>query len=121
MNQFEKSLLKTPPIKSSSIDGREVLYQSPKTLDGFFGYALDGRVFIRSNPPRRVEKFVINHEIYHLNDRSKYLGWFGAELRANLYCGLRDPIGLILTSKESMNRDRLTKYWNLARKRGRVS
>ncbi len=41
-----------------------------------------------------VQRFVIQHELYHLQDERRG-GVFLRELRANLIPGMRDPIGLI--------------------------
>lgn len=44
-----------------------------------------------------IKKFVIKHELYHLTDKSRWMGTFGMELRANIIPGIRNPMGLFLT------------------------
>ncbi|MFA6392500.1 MAG: hypothetical protein WCW54_00220 [Candidatus Paceibacterota bacterium] len=44
-----------------------------------------------------IKKFVIEHELYHLTDKSRCMGIFGMELRANIIPGLKNPIGLFMT------------------------
>lgn len=44
-----------------------------------------------------IKKFVIEHELYHLTDKSRWMGILGMELRANIIPGIRNPIGLFVT------------------------
>ena len=46
---------------------------------------------IRDDLPPRVKSFVIEHELYHLRDKWKWWGSFGAELRSNLRPALSHP------------------------------
>lgn len=47
---------------------------------------------VRDDLPPRVQRFVIEHELYHLRDKWKWWGSFGAELRANLRPALNYPL-----------------------------
>ena len=86
----------------------------------YFGYALNDKIFVRYMLSERVQAFVISHERHHLLDRHKWWGWFGAELRANTICGLRNPIGFLATVKASITRSRIETYLKLMKVRGRV-
>lgn len=44
-----------------------------------------------------IKKFVIEHELYHLTDKSRWMGILGMELRANIISGIRNPMGLFVT------------------------
>ena len=92
----------------------------PKVMKGFFGYAFHDTIFIRADLPQRVRSFVLSHEKYHLMDKRKWWGWVGAELRANLSCGFRDPIGLLATVSASITRSRLKTYLRLLKTSGRT-
>ncbi len=117
MNWFEKALLEAKPLRQESviIKGRSypVRYIESTIMEraSSFGCAYRSIIFIRSDLPDRVRSFVISHEAYHIRDEAHWLGWLGGELRANMACGLRDPIGLLLTIKASLNRTRLKAYW----------
>lgn len=82
-------------------------------MGNFFGYSLQNTAFIRADLPMRVRKFVIKHEFHHLQDKRSWLGWIGSEVRANVVCGVRDPIGLLLTITASLRPYRLRTYWKL--------
>jgi hypothetical protein len=120
MNNFELGLCAAQPIKITFDSGFEINYMDTATMDGFFGYAVSGKVFVRSNLPDPIQQFVIEHEKYHLRDRRSWLGWLGAELRANTYCGLRDPIGLIKTLLASLSKLRLKTYVVLVMTNGKT-
>lgn len=113
MNQFEQQLLSIKPLKVSSSEGYEVRHIEKSSMNGFFGYALQNKVFIANNLSKRVSIFVIKHEIYHLKDRRSDSDWVGSETRANLNTGLHDPLGLLATVKASLTRQRVGKYLRL--------
>lgn len=119
MNTFERKLLKTRPVKTGQFHGSEVRYMSSSVMNEFFGYAFQDKIFVRNELSKRVQAFVISHEGYHLADSHEWLGWFGAEIRANIYCGLRDPIGLIATATAKPRIRRLGLYAQLIRRLGR--
>jgi len=75
-----------------------------------FGFAKRDEVYISETLKGRVRAFVIKHEVYHLNDKSTWLGYFGLELRSNLSCGLRDPIGLLATITAGLRHLKLKAY-----------
>lgn len=77
---------------------------------GSFDRIVSSIIYIREGLPGRVERFVVNHEIYHLKDRYRRWGWFGREIRANIFCSLKDPVGLIATVWNSLNFERLGAY-----------
>jgi hypothetical protein len=119
MIEFEQRLLEARPRKLLTADGYEIKYMQLDVMGEFFGYALQNKVYVREGLSDRVEQFVVAHEMYHLKDTSKWLGWFGAETRANIACGLHDPRGLIATIRASLNKRRLTTYLRLFFTRGR--
>ena len=75
------------------------------------GFAKNGEAYISEELTRNVRRFVINHEIYHLNDKHRWLGYFGKELRANIICGLKDPSGLLATTISVMKSGGLLRYF----------
>lgn len=113
MNRFEKNLLHTDPEEVKTYNGFEVRYMDPNAMGSFFGYALKDTIFVSKVLSKRVEAFVVCHEKYHLTDKSKWLGWFGAELRANVCCGVKDPLGLTATVLASLSIKRLKLYLKL--------
>lgn len=119
MGHFEQNLLKSKPLMQKVEGGYAIRYITEDIINPFFGYALEGKVFIRKGLPKRVEQFVIAHEKYHLNDTHDWLGWIGAESRANVHCGLRDPVGLISTIFISIKSGRLSTYWHMLRTAGK--
>lgn len=60
----------------------------------FSGFVYEGQVYISEDLGKRNKRFTIQHELYHLRDRQRWLGYFGMELRANVVCGIKDPLGL---------------------------
>lgn len=57
-------------------------------------------------------KFLLCHEKYHLKDMPKNRLW--GEVKANIYAGIRHPIGfLIILFKSIFNLDRLKLYLKL--------
>lgn len=116
MNWFEREIrqvVETEPVQVVTVGGFTVNYIKPEVMkrNGSFGYLYKGDIYIRAGLPKRVEKFVINHEIYHIVDRWQWWGWVGRELRANFICGIKDPLGLTLTIIYSINKERLKAYW----------
>lgn len=120
MNLFERKLLQSTPVKLGEYKGFEIRYMNSDVMGEYFGYALNDKIFVRYMLSERVQAFVISHEKHHLVDRYKWLGWFGAELRANTICGLKNPVGFLATVKASMTRSRIETYLKLMKVRGRV-
>jgi hypothetical protein len=119
MNVFEQNLLDAEPIKVSHHDQFEIRYIHPNIMENFFGYTFNGKVFVRYGLTMRVQSFVIEHEKYHIHDNKHWLGWLGQELRANLACGVRDPLGLLLTIFASISVPRLKTYVALLKSGGK--
>jgi hypothetical protein len=124
MNWFQKRLTEATPLKSVTLTSRgrqyKIYFINPAVmeLNQSFGHIVGRDIYIRSDLPKSVERFVIHHEVYHLNDTHTWLGWIGKETRANLVCGINDPIGLIATIKASLTKLRLKAYWNVLIHRG---
>lgn len=118
MNWFQKKLTEATPLKNVTLTSRggryKIYFIDPAVmeLNQSFGHIVGKDIYIRSDLPKCVERFVIHHEVYHLNDTHTWLGWMGKETRANLVCGINDPIGLIATIKASLTKSRLKAYWN---------
>lgn len=113
MNRFEEALLKETPKKSFQISGHPVRIISVDLMRqaGSFGHHVDGVIFVRENLPKAVERFVIEHEIYHLKDARRWWGWIGRELRVNFVCASKNPVGFIAAVCQSLKRDRIGAYW----------
>jgi len=91
-----------------------VHFVSKEELAPLFGKAI-GNIksegcfaLVREDLHPLIQKFVVQHELYHLRDDKKWLGVLGRELRANVVPALRNPIGFFATvfatlmSKERM-------------------
>jgi hypothetical protein len=78
-----------------------------------FGYVYEGKIYVRTQLPRKVERYILIHEAYHVRDAKTWLGKVGKEIRANAYAGWRDPIGFLATLLHSLNRHRTRTYWRL--------
>jgi hypothetical protein len=82
-----------------------------------FGHASKNEVIVRQDLRPRVKKFVTAHELHHLNDKANWGSWVGKEIRTNLVCGIKDPVGTIATIAASLNRERLNFYINRFRQK----
>ena len=93
-------LLKTKPLRREqiSIDGKSywINYMPEKLMREarFSGFAYNGQAYISNELSERDKRFTIQHELYHLRDKRRWLGYCGMELRANVVCGLKDPTGI---------------------------
>jgi len=89
----------------------EIIYQTKKELYPRFGYALPSEqiVYVRGDLPNCVRRFVTEHELYHLRDKSKW--WVWREIRANIAGALRHPFGFIVCAMISLAPYRLKYYW----------
>jgi len=68
-----------------------------------------GDIKVREDLPQNVKWFVLEHEIYHSTDTSKF--WLWREIKAN-WCGFKQhPIGFIVTVFMSLSPYRLKLYW----------
>ena len=99
MNRSAK-LRKTRPLRRERANYRGKTYwinYMPADLmheAHFSGFAYEGQVYISEDLGKRNKRFTVQHELYHLGDARRWLGYFGMELRANVVCGLKDPVGL---------------------------
>jgi hypothetical protein len=124
MSWFSELLDNATPVKREKIVAGSrtywVNYMSAEVMERAhsFGCAHKGEVYVRSDLLPKVKRFVISHEMYHLQDRRVWLGWLGGELRANFVPGMKDPVGLLLTIKASLTRERLGAYWRALTKVG---
>ena len=50
--------------------------------------------YVRNDLPRIVKKFVKEHELYHLKDKSK--NWIWREIKANVYGLFKHPIWIFI-------------------------
>ena len=118
MNWFQKKLTEATPLKKVTVNSRGfkyiVYFIEPSIMEQArsFGHIVGKDIYIRADLSKRVERFVIQHEVYHLKDTRTWLGWVGKETRANVVCGMRDPVGFIATAKASLSKPRLSAYWN---------
>ena len=90
----------------------KIKYVSKKKLYPAFG-AVDVKkniAYIRKDLPRVVKKFVKEHELYHLRDKSKVVFW--REIKANIYGLFKHPLGFLLCLIMSLAPYRLKLYFN---------
>lgn len=78
-----------------------------------FGYVHKHNIYIRIGLPKLVEHGVLTHEAYHYNDRKKWLGVYGMEIRANVFTLFHDPFGFLATLVYSLKLARIKTYWKL--------
>ena len=118
MNWFQQKLVAATPLRRKIVVVKmkqyKVYFIEPALMEEAqsFGHVVGEDIYLRADLPKRVERFVIQHEIYHLNDRRTWLGWIGRETRANIMCGAKNPFGLIATIRASLTKPRLNTYWN---------
>ena len=114
------------------IESTETIRTVPRTINGkryqvhyindsklreadfsLFGYVYKGRIYLRENLPKRVERALLQHEAYHVEDGHHWLGRYGKEIRANLHTVLHDPAGFFAILVHSLDSSRLKTYWRL--------
>lgn len=113
IDEKKEEYKKDNKVEVEIINGQEykVIYVPKEEIYPAYGYGGGHRAIVREDLPPRVKKFVKAHELYHCTDKSKWGGWIGSELRANLIPGLKDPLGLILTTwKTITDKDRIKFY-----------
>ncbi len=94
----------------------KVKYISKKKLYPAFG-DIDNKKnigFVRNDLPRIVKKFVKEHELYHLKDKSR--NWIWREIKANIYGLFKHPSGFLLCGIMSLAPYRLRFYFERFRK-----
>jgi hypothetical protein len=77
---------------------------------GFSGFAYEGQVYLSEELTPRNKRFIVQHELYHLRDKHRWLGYFGMELRANIVCGFKDPIGISAALYRSFKKGNIKRY-----------
>ena len=95
----------------------KVIYQSKRKLYPAFGDSniKKNTIYIRRDLPKIVKKFVKEHELYHLRDKSTNGFW--REIKANVYGLFRRPIGFLICAFMSLAPYRLKFYFYRFRKR----
>jgi hypothetical protein len=93
--------MKTEKIK---IDGKNYKLRYVNSLK-YNGCSISGiinpknRIIrIKKSLHPRAKKYVLAHEIYHAKDKARWGGRLGAEIRATIYCGIRDSGGMLMTA-----------------------
>lgn len=94
-----------------------VFFVQKEDIAPAFGYAQKNCVTVRDDLSPRVTRFVIAHEKFHVKDRSTWGGWWGREIRANIWCSAKDPIGFMATVCASCTKERLQFYFERIRLR----
>ena len=94
-----------------------VIYSPKQELHPRFGSA-ESRTqtaYVRDDLPNSVQAFVIQHELHHLRDQSKW--WVWREVKANAFGAIKHPWGFIACLILSMTPSRLKYYANRFRQR----
>jgi len=75
-------------------------------------------IYIREDLPKVVRKFLIEHEIFHLEDwkrlqkKKKKDNWIWSEIKANAYGTIKQPIGAFVCIIMSLTPARFKLYLN---------
>lgn len=95
----------------------KIKYVSKKKLYPAFGAAdiKKNTAYVRKDLPKVVKKFVKEHELYHLRDKSKVVLW--REIKATFYGLFKHPLGFLLCLIMSLAPYRLKLYFNRIRGR----
>ncbi|MCK4647747.1 hypothetical protein KAT24_02350 [Candidatus Pacearchaeota archaeon] len=94
----------------------KIKYVSKKKLYPAFGDTDTKKniAYVRNDLPKIVKKFIKEHELYHLKDKSK--NWFWREIKANVYGLFKHPFGFLLCVIMSLAPYRLRFYFERFRK-----
>ena len=100
-------------ISSAQLRGRtyDVVFVNPKSMGVLYGLAYGGVAKVRSGLPTHMRRFVLLHEIYHLQD------WAGGgpimrEVRANAAGLAQEPLGFLQTAWMTLSDgERMKFYW----------
>lgn len=109
-------LLNLKPVRREFIKNKEVSYwlnymsESEMKNACFSGYTYQGEVYISEALVGRTKMFIIQHELYHIYDKYNWGGYFGKEIRANIICGIKNPIGLCSAIGHTLKNRRLKDY-----------
>jgi len=89
----------------------QIIYMDRQHLYPKFGLcSADGTwIAVRNDLPPLVQKFVLQHELYHAGDQTK--GWVMREIKANWYAFKKEPKGFLATVLLSLSPYRLAYYW----------
>ncbi len=95
-----------------------VNYVSKFKLYPAFGEALEKnqKINIRKDLPKCVQRFVLEHEKYHLKDwrnlvkKSKKYNWIFGEIKANIYAAIKHPLGFFICTLMSLSPYRIKFY-----------
>ncbi|MFH1982254.1 MAG: hypothetical protein ABIL58_10435 [Pseudomonadota bacterium] len=88
----------------------QIQYVAKKALHPKFGFNYPNRdtIQVRIDLPKSVIDFVIEHERYHLTDKSTW--WVWREIKANWHAALRHPLGGLYTAALSLSPARIGYY-----------
>ena len=83
----------------------KIKYVNKKKLYPLVGLAIykGERIYVRNDIPKSAQKYVLEHEKYHIIDfrkqkkKGKYHPIFWCELKAGIYGFFKHPIGAIIT------------------------
>jgi len=89
-------------------------YVKKEKLFPAFGLAKNNMAYVREDLPKSVQAFILQHELYHLEDKAK--NWIWREIKANLYGAFMPFIGFIYCCVLSLSRDRLRHYYERFKK-----
>jgi hypothetical protein len=109
-------LLKLKPVKRGLVKDKRTSFwlnympASEMQAAQFSGYTYKGEVYISEALRGRSKHYIIQHELYHIHDKKNWGGYFGKELRANIVCGLKNPIGLCFAIGHAIRNHRLKVY-----------
>jgi len=73
-----------------------------KKLWPYLGYChKNGTIEISDALDSDEQNFVLDHELYHLDDKTKW--WVWREVRANVYAARREPMGFLKVVWRTIN------------------
>lgn len=88
-----------------------VAFVYPETLGVLYGRAYGRVAEVRKNLPTHMKRFVLLHEIYHLQDKN-FNSKITREIRANLAAAVYEPLGFVQTLWSTLSdMGRLKFYW----------
>jgi len=112
-------------VECRQCENRKVLvvFLKKEQLAPFFGKAIGNIkdktcfVVVREDLHPFIERFVIEHELYHLRDEKKWLGVLGREIRANVVPAFYNPIGFLVTILATLtSKERIRLYFDRVRR-----
>lgn len=100
---------KSNTFPSETKEGIPIHYVEKTELGRAFGSFEGDRILVRKDLPDAIKRFVVAHEEYHSTDMTSG-HWITRELKASLFPGIKDPIGLVRTIFASLTPERLGLY-----------